>query len=118
MDPKAFLFAATAAERQNHFERARQALIQYGALVAADGEYVIHATRIATLSLRLNDVGTAIEWLQKTASASPADMRILGALADAEIRYGDYAAAKATIAKGLEKDPQNASLLSLARRVR
>ena len=73
-------------------------------------EYVPHATRIATLSLRLNDVGTAIEWLQKTASASPNDVRILGSLADAQIRYGDYTAAKATIAKGLEKDPQNASL--------
>ena len=118
IDPTAFLFYATAAERQNHLENARQALIAYGALVPDDPEYVPRASRIATLSLRLNDVGTAIEWLQKTAAATPNDVRLLVSLADAQVRYGDYAAAKATVAKGLDKDPKNAPLLALARRLR
>jgi tetratricopeptide (TPR) repeat protein len=118
IEPTALLFYATAAERQNHLESARQALIAYGALVADDPEYVLRASRIATLSLRLNDVATAIEWLQKTAAASPNDVRLLASLADAQVRYGDYAAAKATVAKGLDKDPKNAALVALTRRLR
>ena len=118
IEPTAFLFYATAAERQNHLENARQALTAYGALIADDAEYVPRASRIATLSLRLNDVGTAIEWLQKTAAASPNDVQLLASLAEAQVRYGDYAAAKVTVAKGLDKDPKNAALLALARRLR
>ncbi len=118
VDPTAFLFFAAAAERLNHLEAARGALIEYSALVTDDAEYVPHATRIATLSLRLNDVATAIEWLRKTAAASPNDVRILASLAEAEVRYGDYPAAKTTIAKGLEKDPKNTALLALSRRLR
>ena len=118
VEPMAFLLYATAAERQNHLEEARQALIAYGALVADDAEYVPRASRIATLSLRLNDVGTAIEWLQKTSAATPNDVPLLASLADAQMRYGDYAAAKTTVAKGLDKDPKNAALLALARRLR
>jgi tetratricopeptide (TPR) repeat protein len=118
IEPTALVFFATAAERQNHLERARQALIAYNALVSDDPAFVPHASRIATLSLRLNDVATAIDWLQKTAAASPNDARLLAELADAQLRYGDYAAAKVTVAKGLDKDPKNAALLTLARRLR
>src|SRR5439155_2050641 len=73
VDPAAFLFYATAAERLNEFESARQALVDYGALVPEDPDFAGHATRIAALSLRLNEVATAIEWLQKTAAATPND---------------------------------------------
>ena len=118
VEPMAYLLYATAAERQNHLEDARQALIAYGALVPDDPEFVPRASRIATLSLRLNDVGTAIEWLQKTSAATPNDVPLLASLADAQIRYGDYAAAKVTVAKGLEKDPNNPALLALSRRLR
>ena len=117
VEPTAFLFFATAAERLSHLEPARRALIRYGALVADDAEYVPHVTRIATLSLRLNDVAGAIEWLRKTVAASPNDVRILASLAEAEVRYGDYAAANATIVTGLEKDPKDAALLALSRRL-
>lgn len=118
IEPGALVFYATAAERQKHLENARQALIQYIALVGDDAEYVPHAARIATLSLRLNDVATAIDWLQKTAAASPNDVRLLTSLADAQVRYGDYTAARATVAKGLEKDPKSAGLLTLSRRLK
>ena len=93
-------------------------MIEYGALVPDDPEFVAHATRVGTLSLRLNDIVAAIEWLQKTAAASPNDVRVLAALADAQARYGDYVAAKATTARGLEKDPANAQLLGLRKRLR
>ena len=39
VDPSAFLFYATAAERQNHLDAARQALIDYSALVADDASW-------------------------------------------------------------------------------
>lgn len=118
VDPEALLFYATAAERQGHVENARTALVHYTALVADDAASVSHAAHIAALSLRLNDAGTAVEWLQKAAASSPNDVFILGSLADAQIRHGEVEAAKLTIARGLEKSPHNAALLVLARRVR
>lgn len=118
VEPTAFLFYAAAAERQNHLEEARQALIAYGGLVANDPELVARATRIATLSLRLEDVNAAVEWLQRAAAGSPNDVKLLSSLADAQIKSGDLDAARATIATAREKDPKNASLAALARRAR
>ena len=118
LEPSAFLLYASVAEQQNHFDRARDALIQYGGLVPADAEFVPRAARIAALSLRVNDPATAVDWLTQASSASPNDPRLLAALADAQIRGGDRTAAQATIARGLEKDPKNAALLALARRTR
>ena len=43
-------------------------------------------------------------------------MRVLAALADAQIRAGDRDAAQATIARGLEKDPGNAAFVAAAQR--
>jgi len=118
VDPTAYLFYATAAERVNDLEDARRALVKYSALVPDDPEFVPHASRIATLSLRLNDVATAIEWLHKTAAASPGDVKVLASLAEAQTRYGDFDAARTTIARGLEKDPSNLQLLGLSKRLR
>jgi uncharacterized protein HemY len=70
------------------------------------------------LSLRLNDVAAGVEWLKRAAAASPNDVRVLAALADAQARAGDRDAAKATVARGLESDPANTALLALARRLR
>ncbi|MBI4485314.1 MAG: tetratricopeptide repeat protein [Acidobacteria bacterium] len=118
IEPTAFLFYAAAAERQNHLEEARQALISYGALVADDPELVARATRIATLSLRLDDVNAAVDWLQRAASVSPNDVKLLASLADAQLKADDREAARATIASALEKDPKNLALAALARRAR
>jgi len=79
---------------------------------------VSRASRIAALSLHLNDAVTAVAWLGQAASASANDLRIVASLADAQLRAGDRSAAAATIARGLGKDPQNAALLQLARRAR
>ena len=118
VEPTAYLFYAAAAERQNHLEEARQALIVYGGLVADDPEFVPRATRIATLSLRLDDVDVAIEWLQRASAASPNDVQLLVSLADAQLQAGDLDAARVTIATVREKDPGNAALSGLARRAR
>src|SRR5262249_18860580 len=117
VEPTAFLFYATVAEEKNHLDAARQSLIRYGALVNDEDQLVQRASRISTLSLRLNDAATARSWLQRAVGASPNDPALLASLAEAQLRLGERAAALATIAKGLEKDPENAALLALDRRV-
>ena len=44
-------------------------------------------------------------------------MKALTSLADAELQNGDVEAAKATVTRGLEKDPANAPLLLLKRKL-
>jgi superkiller protein 3 len=116
VDPQGLALFATTSERQNHLEPAREALIQYGALIGNEIDFAPRAARIASLSLRLNDPDTAVGWLARAVSANPNDVRLIASLADAQIRAGDREAARATLAKALEKDPNNPSLLLLARR--
>jgi tetratricopeptide (TPR) repeat protein len=118
VEPTAYLFYAAAAERQNHLEEARQALIAYGALVADDPELVTRATRIATLSLRLEDPDTAVEWFQRASDASPNDLDLMTSLADAQVKAGRREAARATIAAILEKDPGHSVTAALGRPAR
>jgi Flp pilus assembly protein TadD len=66
----------------------------------------------------MNEAGAAVDWLRKATLASPNDNRLLTALAEAQIRAGDREAARATIARGLEREPKDAALLALARRAR
>jgi Tfp pilus assembly protein PilF len=117
IDPNALLQYAIAAERQNHFGTARGALIQYGALVTTDPEFTSRASRIAMLSLRLNEPHTAVLWLRRALAASPNDLRITSELAEAQLKAGDTDGAQATIARGLEKDPENDVLLELSRKL-
>ncbi len=118
IDPQALLLYASTAEKQSHLDPARQALIQYGGLTANAADLVPRATRIASLSLRLNDPDTAVRWLTKAVRSNTNDLRLMTSLADAELRAGDRPAARATIARGLEKEPKNKALLLLAGRVR
>jgi tetratricopeptide (TPR) repeat protein len=115
VDPASFAYYASAAERMNHLDAARQALIEYGALSGDDAQSVPRATRIAALSIRLNDPASAVRWLQKVADASPSDVRGLVALAEAQLKAGDVDAAGKTIDRGLELDPENPALLKLSR---
>ena len=113
IEPSALVLYAATAEKQNHFDAARQALITYGGLTPNDPEFVPRASRIAALSLRVNDPATAVDWLSQAVATTPNDVRLIAALADAQIRSGDRAAAKATIARGLEKDSANRPLRNL-----
>jgi tetratricopeptide (TPR) repeat protein len=116
VDDSALLEYAAVAERQNHVEAARRALISYNALVSGGPDFPDRAARIAALSLRVNDAATAVAWLQRAVDATPTDVRVLASLADAQLRSGDRAGATATIARGLEKDPENVALQALSRR--
>ena len=118
IDPAALTLYASTAEKLNHLEAARQALEQYACLAPAGSEIGSMALRIAALSLRLNDAPTAVEWLDRALAATPGDLRLLVALADAELRAGNRDAARGAIARGLDKDGKNQQLLALARRAR
>jgi tetratricopeptide (TPR) repeat protein len=116
VDPAAFLLYAATAERQGHVAAARNALILYGSVVPVDQDFPARAARIASLSLRLKDPDTAVEWLDQASSASPHDMKLIALLADAQLRAGDAEAAQSTIARGLERDPDNDALRKLKER--
>jgi Tfp pilus assembly protein PilF len=116
IDPAALLLQSTTAERMNDPDTARHALIKYVAIVPDGAEFAAHAAHIGALSLRVNDVATAVEWLQRAIVAAPNDVRALTSLADAQVRSGDLDAARITIARGLEKDPANPQLFALAKR--
>jgi tetratricopeptide (TPR) repeat protein len=88
LDPSSLTYYATAAEQLNHLDAARQALIEYGALVGDDAQSLARTMRIAALSLRLNDPASAVKWLQKAANANPSDTRLLSALENAQRRAG------------------------------
>jgi tetratricopeptide (TPR) repeat protein len=118
VEPTAFWFYAIAAERQKHPEAARHALIQYDRLTADTAGFPIRAARIAALSSQLQDFESAADWLERALAASPNDRRLAASLAEAQLEAGNLSAAEATIARSLEKDPENVVLLALARRAR
>ena len=89
LDPSAFSTYATAAEQLHHLDAARQALIDYNALVGDDAQLPSRAARIASLSIRLNDPASAVRWLLKAATANPSDTSVLALLADAQRRAAD-----------------------------
>jgi len=71
IEPGALLLFATVAERQNHFDDARRALLDYEALVVDDADFVGHATKIAALSARVADQATAAEWIRRGLDRDP-----------------------------------------------
>ena len=121
VDPSAFLHYAAAAERQKHFDAARQALIDLAALQGDDSGAADRAARIAALSTRLNDPASAARWLQKAvdgAGPKGADVTLLTSLADAQLKAGEADVAQATVEKGLRLEPDSRDLLTLARRLK
>jgi Flp pilus assembly protein TadD len=117
VDPQALTEYAALAERQGHLDAARSALIAFDELSAGDREAAGRAGHIAALSARLNDQPAAIVWLKRVAALTPNDARAFAALADAQLRAGDKAGASASVRLGLEKDPANATLQALAKRL-
>jgi tetratricopeptide (TPR) repeat protein len=118
LDPASLVLYASVAERQGHLDASRQALIDYAGLVADAPDAVPQAIRIADLSVKLKDADTAVSWLTRALRMAPDNIRVLERLGDAQLRAGDRSGARATIAQGLEKDPENSTLLGLARQAR
>ena len=117
VEPAAFLQLATVAERAGHLGTARDALIRYTA-ISGDGipppERAIH---LGDLSMRLNEPAAAVSWYDKAAEGPGAGAAVFARLAESQFRAGDQAGALATVERGLERDPRNASLLGLQRRL-
>ena len=118
VDPLAFAYLADAAERLGHYTVARQALLDYDALVGdADARgRTAHTTRLGELSLRVNEPGVAAAYFLRAANGT--DASLLARAADAQLRAGDKDAARSTIAKALEIDPQNVLAGNVWRRLR
>lgn len=118
VDPAAFLVYAEVAERQNHVLAARNALVEYVALVPDDDNFVARAKKIGDLSLKSNEPATAAGWFSRAVEASPSDLAIAALLADAQVKAGDREAARATVEHGLARDPQHPLLRAVSRRIR
>jgi len=118
VDPLAFAYLADAAERLGHYTVARQALLDYDALVGdADARSkTAHTTRLGELSLRVNEPGVAAAYFLRAANGT--DASLLARAADAQLRAGDKEAARSTIAKALELEPQNVLAGNVWRRLR
>jgi predicted Zn-dependent protease len=117
VDPLSFYYLSDAAERRGHYDVARRALLDYEVLRGEELDArrrSAHATRLADLSLRLNDPAAAATYFLRAADGL--DANLLARAADAQLRAGDKEAALATATKALEKDPQNALALTVERR--
>lgn len=120
VDPMSFFYLAEVAERRGHDDLALKALLDYHALAAQSGDPRRHgrlATRIAYLSLRLNDAVAALTWYQRAALAGPLDAASLTGLADAQFRVGRVDDARATLNKALTADPTSPAALQLKSRI-
>lgn len=117
IERSALLQLASVAERAGHVATARDALMRYTA-ISGDGipppERAMH---LGDLSLRLNEVGAAVGWYAKAAESTSAIPAVFLRLAESQARAGDQAGALATVERGLKREPQNAALLGLQRRL-
>jgi tetratricopeptide (TPR) repeat protein len=119
VDRSAFLYLAEASERLGHALTARTALLDYIALRGdeSDGRRrVAEATRLADLSLRAHEPAAAAVFFLRAADEMPADAALLARAADAQLRAGDRDTARGTVARALERDPNNALALTVLRR--
>lgn len=114
--PDAFSNYAIVAERLNHPEAARAALLTYNALVGDDAGFEGRALKLGELSLRLNDAENAVAWLQRAEQIDPSNVTLLGMLGDAHLRIGDTETAREVLDRGLAIDPENRSLRALLRK--
>ncbi len=118
IEPTAFLQLADVAERAGHFATARDALLRY---TAVSGDGVLppdRALRLGELSMRLNEPAAAVAWFTKATQGPTATAAVFARLADSQFRAGDPAGALTSVARGLQRDPQNAALIAIERRIR
>ncbi len=117
IEPTALLQLASVAERAGHVGTARDALIRYTA-ISGDGvpppERALH---LGDLSMRLNEPAAAVGWYAKAAESPTAPPSTFARLAESQFRTGDQAGAFASVARGLQREPRNPTLLGLQRRL-
>jgi tetratricopeptide (TPR) repeat protein len=116
VDPLAFYYLADASERLGHYVTARQALLDYDVLRGDTDprRRSAQSARLGDLSLKLNEPAVAATYFLRAAETG--DAALLARAADAQLRAGDKDAARATVTRALERDPQNALALTVYRR--
>jgi tetratricopeptide (TPR) repeat protein len=120
VDPQAFYYLAEAAERRTHYVVARQALLDYLALIGDDSDVRRRAAvpaRVGDLSMRLADYPLAATYYER-AAAYQNDVDFLVKYAEARWRSEQIPEARALLNRALEKDPAHAGALALKRRLR
>jgi len=118
VEPSSLLSLATTAERLGRVSVCRDALVRYAALVGDDREAADRAFRIGDLSVRLGEPAVAATWFRRAADLSGGNPATLARLAEVEARLGHIDAALTAIEQGLARNPKNATLLGLRRRLR
>ena len=116
-DPEVLPHFASVAQRLGHLDEARQALVKYSILVDEDADEAVHATRIADLSMQLNDAAAAVAWYQKSDALRAGDASFLARMADAQWKAGHADNARATLKRAVEKDPDHPLVRSVSRRL-
>jgi Flp pilus assembly protein TadD len=100
VEPAAFTELADAAERLGHDAEAREALVQHISLADDDRRIVASASRIADLSMRLNEPASAVRWLSR-ATLLKSDPMFFARLSEAHLAAGDVAAARRALDRAL-----------------
>jgi tetratricopeptide (TPR) repeat protein len=119
--PEAFEYLADTAERLTHIAAARDALVSLDALQGDTESSPVRAARtrrIGVLALKAGNPQQAADYLEQAIAAGDADLSTLGVLADAYWQSGKTEDAKATLARGLGRDPHNAELQRLSRTIK
>lgn len=117
VDLRALPEYASIAELNGHLDTARAALVKFAALASEGHDAGERAMKIAVLSMRLGDPGTAVLWLERALLGKPGDVGMLSLLAEAQLRAGATESARATVTRGLALDPGNPRLVQLSRRM-
>lgn len=120
-DPLAFYYLASAAEICGHLDIARRALVDYRALEGDEGDprrRAAQVLRIAELSTKLGDAAGAAAWYQRRIEAGGANMPVLLRLTEAQITSGALDAARATLVRAFELDPDSRQARALERRLK
>jgi tetratricopeptide (TPR) repeat protein len=121
VDPIAYVYLADTAQRLGHWERAKEALVGYRAILgeeSRDAQRLAPADRIGDLALRSGDHATAAAWLQRAAAQAPNDGRLHARLADAAWAAGDRTLARSALATAVSLLPNDPSVRALQRRIR
>jgi tetratricopeptide (TPR) repeat protein len=117
VDPAALLQLANIAERVGHLGTAREALIRYTAISGDGIPPVDRAIHLGDLSIRLNEPAAAAAWYAKASESPLATSATFARLAESQFRAGDQAGAMVSVERGLQREPKNATLLGLQKRL-
>lgn len=118
IEPAAYTTLAIVAQRLGHFDIARQALLAHASLTGDPGGSTV-ATRVADLSMQLDEPAVAALWYARaTKSTALPDATLLAHLAEAQFHAGDRDAARSTLKRALALEPGNAAALELTRQIR